>query len=211
MTPVDTTDALLERFAAPEWREVEEDWVQGKISSCECMARQIPMIRAGKRELDAFIDTIPLAPGFKEFVAFCLDRGVALSIVSDGVDYVIRRILAQHGLSGLRVMANHLVIADEGYALTFPSAQKDCAFGMCKCAVSDVRNVPTVLIGDGRSDTCIARHAAAVYARRGFPLEAYCVANKIGHTPFIDFYSILEGIQQLIHKLAGDGHGASSV
>jgi 2-hydroxy-3-keto-5-methylthiopentenyl-1-phosphate phosphatase len=37
----DTTDHLLDRFSGPEWLEVEQDWVAGRIGSRECLARQI--------------------------------------------------------------------------------------------------------------------------------------------------------------------------
>jgi len=38
VAPTDTVDALLERFADPEWRRLEERWVRGEISSRQCMA-----------------------------------------------------------------------------------------------------------------------------------------------------------------------------
>src|SRR5258708_36358064 len=48
----DTTDVILERFALPEWRVVEADWVAGLIGSRECLARQVDMIRARPDDLD---------------------------------------------------------------------------------------------------------------------------------------------------------------
>lgn len=64
VTPVDTTDALLARFALPEWEEVEEAWLEGRITSRECMERQIAMIRAERWELDAFIGAFKITSGF---------------------------------------------------------------------------------------------------------------------------------------------------
>jgi 2-hydroxy-3-keto-5-methylthiopentenyl-1-phosphate phosphatase len=32
----DTTDVILERFADPEWRKVESEWLAGIIGSREC-------------------------------------------------------------------------------------------------------------------------------------------------------------------------------
>src|SRR5262245_12565255 len=43
---LDTTDLLLERFAAPQWRQIEEDWKAGLIGSRECLVRQIDLVRA---------------------------------------------------------------------------------------------------------------------------------------------------------------------
>lgn len=191
VTPVDTTDALLGRFALPEWVDVEKEWLAGKITSRECMERQIAMIRAEQRDLDSFIDTFALTPGFHEFADFCDRTSVNLCIVSDGIDYTIRRVLSNHGLPNIPVIANHLVFTGGGYELTFPSAKEDCKFGMCKCDVAGIGKGETVLIGDSHSDTCIAGRASTVYAVRGKPLESYCKGEGIAHTLFDDFYDIL--------------------
>jgi 2-hydroxy-3-keto-5-methylthiopentenyl-1-phosphate phosphatase len=49
----DTTDVILERFADPEWRKVESEWLAGVIGSRECLARQIDLVRATPEELDS--------------------------------------------------------------------------------------------------------------------------------------------------------------
>ena len=46
IVPCDATDFLFERFALPEWRDVERDWQAGKIGSRECMTRQVDLLRA---------------------------------------------------------------------------------------------------------------------------------------------------------------------
>ena len=64
----DTTDLILERFADPLWRQVESDWVAGKIGSRECLSRQIDLVRASKSELDEFADGVVVDPAFGDFV-----------------------------------------------------------------------------------------------------------------------------------------------
>ena len=64
IAPQDTTDLILERFADPAWRDIEEEWRAGRIGSRECMVRQIDLIRAIEEELDAFINEIEIDPGF---------------------------------------------------------------------------------------------------------------------------------------------------
>ena len=46
VTPFDVTDAILERFARPAWKTIEDEWVRGAISARQCMERQIPLIEA---------------------------------------------------------------------------------------------------------------------------------------------------------------------
>jgi len=43
---------FLERFADPVWREVEAAWQGGRISSRECMARQMTLLRVTPEVLD---------------------------------------------------------------------------------------------------------------------------------------------------------------
>ena len=160
------------------------------------MKRQIAMIRVERQELDAFIDTFELTPGFKDFAEFCEQGRRNLSIVSDGIDYTILRVLNNHGLANIPVIANRLIFGDEGYALEFPFARDGCRFGMCKCSVANAGNAETILIGDSHSDTCIAERATAVYAARGRPLEAHCGKNGIEHTLFDDFFDILTHMKQ---------------
>src|SRR5262245_41860890 len=67
ISKVDTTDLLLEKFAAPAWHDIEDDWKAGRIGSRECMVRQIDLVRASPAEMDAFIATVEIDPGFAGF------------------------------------------------------------------------------------------------------------------------------------------------
>src|SRR6185503_10773604 len=49
------TDALLDRFAHPSWREIEEEWQQGRLSSRVCMSQQVHLMRAEPAEIDEFL------------------------------------------------------------------------------------------------------------------------------------------------------------
>ena len=49
VAPDDPTDRLLERFADPLWRVVETAWQTGKISSRECMQKQVDLLRVSPR------------------------------------------------------------------------------------------------------------------------------------------------------------------
>jgi len=55
IAPVDTTDLLLERFAAPDWRQIEDDWKAGRIGSRECLVRRIDPVLAKSALLDLAI------------------------------------------------------------------------------------------------------------------------------------------------------------
>ncbi|PYV20804.1 MAG: 2,3-diketo-5-methylthio-1-phosphopentane phosphatase, partial [Acidobacteria bacterium] len=98
VTQIDVTDEILTRLADPAWRDVEQEWVRGEIGSRECLERQMALVRASARELKALIDAIPVDPGFVDFCRFVEDRALPFYVVSDGFDYVIRRVLRRSGV-----------------------------------------------------------------------------------------------------------------
>lgn len=187
----DVTDGLLDRFAVGDWARIEDQWLAGLIGSRECMANQVAMIEASRADLDAWLDEVRIDPGFPEFVRACERGGVALKIASDGIDYAIRRILANNGLAGLEVAANALVaLPGDRYKLEFPHATADCEAraGMCKCRLAADSQGPTILIGDGTSDVCVASNVDFVFAKDR--LLAHCRAHAIAHAPFESFVDV---------------------
>lgn len=194
IVPCDGTDFLFERFATPDWQEVEVEWQAGRIGSRECLARQASLMRATPAELDAAVDTLEIDPGFTTFLRTCRKFGVTASVVSDGFDRVIGRVLRRHGLSTLAYTANHLAPTDDGgWTVTFPNSREDCRSlaGHCKCATgrSAARGFK-VVVGDGRSDFCVAGEADLVFAKA--KLLELCRANGTAHTSFTDFFDVAE-------------------
>lgn len=189
----DVTDSILDRFALPEWQAIERDWKEGRIGSRECMARQVDLVRVVPAELDAHLDTIEIDPGFPAFAAACRLRGVPLTVVSDGIDYAIRRVLARSGLDDLPVVANHLEFLPGGRCrLTSPHARNTCqaASGTCKCATLEgmapaAARPLSLLIGDGASDFCGAGSADLVFAKD--KLLAHARRQGLPHVAFRDF------------------------
>lgn len=193
----DVTDLVLERFALPEWRDIEARWEAGLINSAECMQAQIRLIQAGREEIDAFLEQVEIDPGFKDFKQFCDRHEIQLVIVSDGVDYFIQRILALHSISGIRIIANRLVETEAGFDLDFPYARPDCrvAAGVCKCAVLEGSG-PHLYVGDGRSDFCVAHSANMVFAKH--KLAAYCRRKAIPHVVYSDFFDVLDAMRSYV-------------
>ena len=190
---VDTTDALLERFAAPAWQDIEEDWKAGRIGSRECMVRQIDLVRATRVEMDEFIAGIEIDPDFPSFARLCGRLGHTVSVVSDGLDLAVGAVLRRHGLD-LPYSANHLQwVAEDRWRLTFPHARSDCRAlsGNCKCSAAGTgARAPTIVVGDGRSDFCVAERADLVLAKDS--LLQHCIKSDLPHVAFEDFAQATE-------------------
>lgn len=189
----DTTDALLERFAAPAWRDIEEQWKAGLIGSRECMVRQVDLVRASQAEMDDFVAGIEIDPGFPDFVQLCDRLGHSIAVVSDGLDRTIEAVLRRHNLK-LPYYANHLEWrGNDRWRLAFPHARSDCQplSGNCKChfASGDAREL-SIVVGDGRSDFCVAGRADLVLAKGS--LVGHCISANLPHFVFADFSEAAE-------------------
>jgi 2-hydroxy-3-keto-5-methylthiopentenyl-1-phosphate phosphatase len=191
LVPGDATDSLLERFAPPEWREVEALWQSGRIASRDCLARQVALIRATPAQFDAAVDGIAIDPGFRSFMRLCSDYGITASVASDGYDRVIGRILFNHGIV-MGYTANHLEpFGGDHWRITFPNAGEDCRAraGHCKCATAERQSTGfRIVIGDGRSDLCVADGADLVFAKGS--LGQLCSQRGIAHTAVRDFADV---------------------
>lgn len=206
ISEVDTTDRILSLFADPAWEAIEADWVAGRIAASDCMRAQVGLIRAGEAELDAALDAIGLSPGFTEFVAWAEDADLPLTIVSDGVDRFIHRILERHGLPRLPVISNRLVGAIQARELDQPWRRRGCAAGsgVCKCAVieasASAEAGPVVFVGDGRSDFCASGRADILFAKAA--LADYAAQRGLAFHPFEDFHDVTARLAPMVEARA---------
>lgn len=181
ITLEDTTDLILERFADPLWRQVEEAWTAGSIGSRECLSRQIDLVRASQADLEQLADEVAIDPGFCDFVAAGKELGLRMTVGSDGFDPIISRVLARVGVN-LPVVSNRLVKSEgDRWRAEFPHFLDQCQSqsGNCKCALFGSAGSQLILIGDGRSDFCPAAQATLVLAKKS--LAAYCRTSAIDH------------------------------
>lgn len=194
----DTVDAMLEKFASPAWKDVEQDWQSGRITAIECMGQQIRMVRAEPVALEAFFESIELDPSFLPFYHHARRFGT-VAIVSDGLDHPIQVATRKAGLPEMPVFANRLHFVPHGIDISFPHLNPCCGAGngVCKCAIARDLAQPegsVVLIGDGKSDACLAHQADVVFAKKS--LLSYCEEQGIAHIPFGSFDDVLAVVAQ---------------
>ncbi len=188
---LDVTDTLLQRFGKPGWQELEDAWERGEIGSRECMKGQVALLDMNEAELRAHLDTIEIDPYFAGFVSTARAHGIKVQVVSDGIDYAIRHVLAKHGLGDLEVIANRLVQTGErSWKLDSPWASAHCqrASGNCKCErLAEQQNLHgrVLYVGDSTSDFCVSHKADFVLAK--YKLIAHCEQHGITHAPFETF------------------------
>lgn len=199
----DTTDEILSRFAAPAWEIIEEEWKNGVIGSAECMRSQIALIYASKQELDDALDSFPIDPTFGEFVRFCETLGAPVTVISDGVDYFIKRILRRYHLDYLPIIANTLTMTGERtYSLSCPYTNSACssASGVCKCRQIGSRTGMRVFVGDGRSDFCAAESVDLLFAKS--TLATHCEQQGIPYISYQHFSDVQHALKRALPGIA---------
>ncbi|MEI7575097.1 MAG: MtnX-like HAD-IB family phosphatase [Methylotenera sp.] len=195
----DTIDAMLEKFAIPEWMAIEKTWLDGQIDAVTCMTKQISLVKADHVSLENFFRGIQLDASFLPFYKYVTQFSKVV-IASDGLDHAIKIALRNAGWPEIPVYSNHLNFVPEGISISFPLRKLDCrgGNGMCKCSVandlaSEVGG-PIILIGDGKSDACIAKMADVVFAKGS--LIKHCENNQIKHHRFQTFADVLNVIKK---------------
>src|SRR5712672_1007193 len=106
----DVLDRVIERYSASEaWRDWEREWQAGRMSTPECLRRQIGNLRVSPEELQRFMSEVQVDPGFAGIIAWATARSAGLTILSDNFSSLIHAILEHQGLPAVPVMANELV------------------------------------------------------------------------------------------------------
>ncbi|TAN41862.1 MAG: phosphoserine phosphatase [Nitrospirae bacterium] len=200
ITDCDITDAVIKKFASPEWESIERLWEADAIGSMECLSRQIGLIDASLGDILDYAGEFSVNKTFNSFVDFLRNNEIPFAIISDGFDLIIKKILSKSGLPDLPVYSNRITEIDGEIMTSFPHNKTGCSSGVCKCSVARANSggLPVVHIGDGRSDFCLAEESAHVFSKK--KLTDYCRTRKLDHTAFLDFTSVENSLALLIES-----------
>ena len=194
----DTIDDMLEHFADPSWEDIEQSWLNGEINAVECMTQQVRMVKTDNITLESFFRGIQLDATFVPFYKH-ISQFAKVAIVSDGLDHAVKVAMRNAAMPDIPVYANHLHFTPSGLDISFPNKVEGCAGGngTCKCAIAQNlalnANGPVVLIGDGKSDACLAGRADIVFAKGS--LIKHCEKNAIQHHKFQTFADVLAKVK----------------
>jgi 2-hydroxy-3-keto-5-methylthiopentenyl-1-phosphate phosphatase len=191
IVPGDVTDHIMASFAGPKWLELEAEFQAGRMGARTCMSAQVDLIRATPADIARAVNERDADPDFAQFVAVCRSRAIAVTVVSDGFDVAIKTMLQRYRLD-LPFSANQLTwLGGDRWRLDFPNRSATCRTeaGNCKCSRLAPPGQRTVVIGDGRSDFCVAAHADFVLSKTR--LTDHCGAEGIRHWAIDGFADVL--------------------
>lgn len=199
ITQYDVLDALILRYSESNaWREVELLWEQGKIGSRACLTREFEFLRIDEPTLRRVLDNITLDPGAVRLLGLLQAHQVPMMVVSDGIDWFIRRILAAHGFGHLPVRANRAVHTGDRLTFSCPHHNPECSADAAHCKCASVRRFAQsgrcgVYIGDGRSDVCAARRMPIRFAKNVLARQL-----RAENLPYIAFQTLHDVADQLV-------------
>lgn len=128
---------------------------------------------------------------FPEFARACAGAGVALLVLTSGVEDLVTRYLARRGVN-LPVIGNSVEIRNDGWRIHF---RDDSLAGIDKRGFVDSardEGHPTVVLGDDRSDFEAALQADITYAKTGSELQRYLASRQRLCRAFGRFEEIVE-------------------
>ncbi|MBN1267191.1 MAG: MtnX-like HAD-IB family phosphatase [Anaerolineales bacterium] len=156
-------------------------WQRGEIDMREEIAATFQTITATREEMERGLDQLIIPQDFIHFLQVCRARQYQFAVLSDGLEWYIRYLLARHGVGDIPVYANHLYFEQKGIRLEFPwFSENESRRGVCKsCIVRRYREQynQVIYIGDGESDIHAVAEADLVFARNW--LAEYCQENGI--------------------------------
>ncbi len=180
----DTVNRLIrDHIISTEWRYHVKRYLIGEIGSKAVYEAVAPLMRMSPESVARFVENhAALDPAFPAFLQWAQANRIDVKIVSDGFDLTIDKLFANHGISGLEVFVNRLVLRESGRVeIHSPYADPECGTcGTCKLGVlrrfrSQYDKI--ILIGDGESDRHAAREADLVLGLKD--LFVYCAREGI--------------------------------
>lgn len=209
ITTRDVGDAMFISFGGDICREYIRKYRAGDLTAEECFNLECRSCNGiSKTDLDLFLDSQSIDSTFIDFHRYCKEQEIPHFILSDGMDYYIKRILENNGIADIPFFTNHLEVISLGYERgillepSFPFLDENC--DRCACCKRNHMLAQTadddiiVYIGEGFSDRCPVRYADIVFAKD--ELLTYCQQENISYFEYRTFSDVKARLQMLVSK-----------
>ncbi|MFA3782533.1 MtnX-like HAD-IB family phosphatase [Melioribacteraceae bacterium 4301-Me] len=205
ITVKDVGEEIFLHFGDPsKAKKIVKDWIDEKINSIQTWELLCKTVNnLSLEEFDSFIDSMCIQPTFLNFIDYCKLNNFQIWILSDGLDYYIKRILSKEKISYLNFYSNKLIFGKNNELIPFfPYTDEECK-SCANCKRNHIIEHSSdddfsVYIGDGYSDTCPAQFCDFIFAKNS--LLKYCEKNRISYYPFKDFSDIIKKLEELKNK-----------
>jgi 2,3-diketo-5-methylthio-1-phosphopentane phosphatase/HAD superfamily hydrolase (TIGR01509 family) len=202
---------VTSHVTSSEWEGFVEKYQKGELGSKGVYEGVAPLMQMEPEKLQRFVhEHAALDPGFPDFLDWAADRGIAVKILSDGFDATIETLFDNHGIEGIEIFANRLILnADGRVHITSPHSDPNC--GKCgTCKLEILRGFrksfdKIILVGDGVSDQHAATEADLVLALGD--LFVYCARKGLNAVRIDGFSEIPTLLERQVQTVLFDMDG----
>ncbi|KRF42730.1 MtnX-like HAD-IB family phosphatase [Paenibacillus sp. Soil787] len=169
-----------------------------KVGSLAWIEAAYPMLAGRQEQVDKLIEDVYLRDGAREFIDFCEQKDVPITVLSDGMLYYIEQILGREQVEVDRIIGNPITyLADGEFQFGLQNTNPACKWCGC-CKASVVKQLKkegwlVIYIGDGSSDYYGSGFADWIFARAR--LARYLKEEGTAYYPFETFHDILNIIR----------------
>ncbi|MDP6142195.1 MAG: MtnX-like HAD-IB family phosphatase [Dehalococcoidales bacterium] len=199
ITEDDVSFLMLDAFADGDWRQLLVEHKEGRMSVGRFNTRAFTMIKENKQTLDRFVaEKARLKPGFHELLAYCRQKGSRFVIVSNGLNFYIKTILATINVNNIEIYAAQARFDPAGIRTQYigpDGTELQDGFKEAYIRYFLKSGYRIIYAGNGVSDISSARLAHHIFATSH--LLAHCEETNLNCTPFIDLHDIVNGLDLL--------------
>lgn len=208
VTQGDVGNAFFRKFGGERCDEYVRSYRNGVLSAAQCFtAEAAAMGEFSRSEAEAFVRSQAIDQTFAGLLSFAQQRGYQVTVVSDGLDFYIREILAANNID-VPFVSNRATLVPVGagdlctLSIDFPYEDESCS--RCACCKRNIMLTQSgdddvmVLVGEGYSDICPARYADIVFAKK--ELQSYCQTDNISYFPYLDFDDVVSKLEAMTAK-----------
>jgi len=194
ITQKDSLVHLLDKFAGPDWRNIELRVKSGLIGSRISLVEEFDLFRGTWDDVRVSLDRdIEIDPYFPVFLNYCKENSYEFVILSGGFKQFIEYILKKYAISSVPYHANEISFSGNRAKIEYPYKPNGCAeCGHCKTQHLKKAKMagfaPIIYIGDGTTDRCPAKISDYVFAKDG--LARYCDRENIPYFKWSNFMDV---------------------
>ncbi|TXK75141.1 MtnX-like HAD-IB family phosphatase [Paenibacillus sp. N3.4] len=194
----DVGDLIMDTLGVTEEPEVVEAsrlFSEKKVGSSAWIKAAYPMLAGQKQQVDTILEGVHLRDGAREFIDFCKQKEVPITVLSDGMVYYIEQILSHQEVTVANIIGNPITyLANGDYQFGIQNSNEACSWCGC-CKASVVKKLKeeghlVIYIGDGSSDYYGSSFADWIFARSS--LAAYLTKEGTAFHSFRTFHDILQ-------------------
>jgi 2-hydroxy-3-keto-5-methylthiopentenyl-1-phosphate phosphatase len=200
LTVEDVSFLILDRYAEGDWHAVLKEYQEGKIPVGDFNNRAFAMVKQDRATLEKLVRReAKLRPGLHELVEYCRTNDIAMTVVSNGLDFYIQTLLGYNGFGHLEIAAARTVFHPGGIDARYYSPEGEELIDEFKAVYTrkyTADGYRVIYAGNGTSDIPASRLAVHTFATES--LLNFYRREALPHLPFSDLHDIVAGLKKLV-------------